>query len=69
MSKKTKIKEPNYPAILHFTSIANGDGEEYIVIANEGPIKDHAINGFECHSAMEIDAEGSLPVNEPLWKR
>lgn len=63
---KKPIQEPAYPAILHFAN--PNTGAEYIVVATDGPISDHAIHGFEIYSTMEIDDEGSLPTDTPLRK-
>lgn len=59
------VKEPKYPALLLF----GGQGGEYVVIATEGPINDHAVPGFDCVEAVEIDDVGLMPIDEPLWRR
>lgn len=43
--------------------------EEYIVIATEGPIKDHCLRGFKCVGTVEVDNVDRLPTDETLWKK
>jgi hypothetical protein len=67
MKTKRTVPEPDYPAILHFVN--RSTGAEYVVIAEDGPINEHVIHGYEIGDAIPIDDTGTLPTNKPLHPR
>lgn len=65
---KRPTKPIEYPALLLFGEI-DGEGE-YVVIATEGPIEDHCLDGYEFKESEELLADMTMwPTDAPLWKR